>query len=241
MNHKINKFNIILTREFEELEEKEIKATKIINMKPSYYEEFNKKRYFYKLESLNYFNNILTSDLLEVIAFVNKVGYPLVAKCVGPIHKSDVGGVVLNIRSEEHLAYTFDRLMKIPDTTSVMIQPMLSGKELFIGAKYEPKFGHIVLCGLGGIFVEVLKDVASGLAPLSFQEASSMIRSLKAYKIIEGTRGQKGLNEKLYTEIIVRLSIMLRFAPEIKEMDINPLLANEEKVVAVDARIRIEK
>lgn len=71
MNHKINKFNIILTREFEELEEKEIKATKIINMKPSYYEEFNKKRYFYKLESLNYFNNILTSDLLEVIAFVN--------------------------------------------------------------------------------------------------------------------------------------------------------------------------
>jgi hypothetical protein len=71
MNYKINKFNIILTREFEELEEKEIKATKIINMKPSFYEEFNKKRYFYKLESLNYFNNILTSDLLEVIAFVN--------------------------------------------------------------------------------------------------------------------------------------------------------------------------
>ena len=71
MNYKINKFNIILTREFQELEEKEIKATKIINTKPSYYEEFNKKRYFYKLESLNYFNNILTSDLLEVIAFVN--------------------------------------------------------------------------------------------------------------------------------------------------------------------------
>ena len=71
MNYKVNKFNIILTREFEELEEKEIKATKIINMKPSFYEEFNKKRYFYKLESLKYFNNILTSDLLEVIAFVN--------------------------------------------------------------------------------------------------------------------------------------------------------------------------
>ncbi len=71
MNYKVNKFNIILTREFQELEEKEIKATKIINMKPSFYEEFNKKRYFFKLESLNYFNNILTSDLLEVIAFVN--------------------------------------------------------------------------------------------------------------------------------------------------------------------------
>ena len=71
MNYKVNKFNIILTREFEELEEKEIKATKIINMKPSFYEEFNKKRHFYKLESFNYFNNILTSDLLEMIAFVN--------------------------------------------------------------------------------------------------------------------------------------------------------------------------
>ena len=71
MNYKVNNFNIILTRQFEELEEKEIKATKIINMKPSFYQEFNKKRYFYKLESFNYFNNILTSDLLEVIAFVN--------------------------------------------------------------------------------------------------------------------------------------------------------------------------
>ncbi len=71
MNYKVNKFNIILTREFQELEEKEIKATKVINMKPSFFEEFNKKRYFYKLESLKYFNNILTSDLLEVIAFVN--------------------------------------------------------------------------------------------------------------------------------------------------------------------------
>lgn len=71
MNYKVKNFNIILTREFEELEEKEIKATKIINMKPSFYEEFNKKRYFYKLESFNYFNNILTSDLLEIIAFVN--------------------------------------------------------------------------------------------------------------------------------------------------------------------------
>ena len=186
-------------------------------------------------------HELVTDEKKNALAFSNKIGYPVVAKCVGPIHKSDVGGVVLNIRSDEHLAFEFDRLMKIPGATHVMIQPMLSGKELFIGAKYEHTFGHIVLCGLGGIFVEVLKDVASGLAPLSFHEASSMIRSLKAYKIIQGTRGQKGLNEKLFTEIIVRISIMLRFAPEIKEMDINPLLADEEKVTAVDARIRIEK
>ncbi|MBD8390287.1 acetate--CoA ligase family protein [Dysgonomonas sp. BGC7] len=184
---------------------------------------------------------LVTDNKDKAIAFGREIGYPVVAKCVGPIHKSDVGGVVLNIRSDEHLSLEFDRLMQIPDTTAVMIQPMLSGQELFVGAKYEAKYGHIILCGLGGIFVEILKDVASGLAPLSFHEATSMVRSLRAYKIIEGVRGQKGLNEKLFVEIIVRLSVMLRFAPEIKEMDINPLLANEEKVIAVDARIRIEK
>ena len=184
---------------------------------------------------------IVTANRDEAIVFADKIGYPIVAKCVGPIHKSDVGGVVLNIHSANHLSIEFDRLMKITDATAVMVQPMLSGQELFIGAKYEPTYGHIVLCGLGGIFVEILKDVASGLAPLSFDEASSMVQSLKAYKIIKGTRGQKGLNEKLFVEIIVRLSVMLRFAPEIKEMDINPLLANEERVIAVDARIRIEK
>ena len=95
--------------------------------------------------------------------------------------------------------------------------------------------------GLGGIFVEVLKDVSSGLAPLSYEEAYSMIHSLRAYKIIQGTRGQKGVNEDKFAEIIVRLSTLLRFATEIKEMDINPLLATEKAVVAVDARIKIEK
>lgn len=88
--------------------------------------------------------------------------------------------------------------------------------------------------------MEVLKDVSSGLAPLSYEEAYSMIHSLRAYKIIQGTRGQKGVNEDKFAEIIVRLSTLLRFATEIKEMDINPLLATQKAVVAVDARIRIE-
>lgn len=177
----------------------------------------------------------------ELTAFADKVGYPVVAKVVGPVHKSDVGGVALNIMSAEHLEMEFDRMMKIEGAKAIMVQKMIKGKELFIGAKYEPRFGHIVLCGLGGIFVEVLKDVSSGLAPLSYDEAYSMIRSLRAYKIIKGTRGQKGLNEQKYAEIIVRLSTLLRFATEIKELDINPLLADEDNVTAVDARIRIEK
>ena len=177
----------------------------------------------------------------EVLAFARRCGFPVVAKVVGPVHKSDVGGVALIIKSEQHLALEFDRMMQISEARAIMVQPMLKGTELFIGAKYEEKFGHVVLCGLGGIFVEVLKDVSSGLAPLSYEEAYSMIHSLLAYKIIQGTRGQRGVNEDKFAEIIVRLSTLLRFATEIKEMDMNPLLATDKEVIAVDARIRIEK
>lgn len=213
----------------------------IIDKAPDGYIDSNIIRDLFDAAGIPQVQELVTDKKEEAVLFCNKIGYPIVAKCVGPIHKSDVGGVILNIRSDEHLAFEFERLMRIPAATAVMIQPMLSGQELFIGAKYEDKFGHIILCGLGGIFVEILKDIASGLAPLSFHEASSMVRSLRAYKIIQGTRGQKGLNEKLFVEIIVRLSVMLRFAPEVKEMDINPLLADDKRVTVVDARIRIEK
>ena len=184
---------------------------------------------------------LVSNEWEAVCNFAREVHYPVVAKCVGPIHKSDVGGVVLNIRSEEHLAIEFERLMNIPGATEVMVQPMLKGQELFIGSKYEEKFGHIVLCGLGGIFVEIFKDVASGLAPLATEEALSMIRSLRGYKVFKGARGKKGIDEHQFAELVVRLSALLRFATEIKEMDINPLLATENGIIAVDARIRIEK
>ncbi len=183
----------------------------------------------------------VSNDRDEVLRFADRMGYPVVAKVVGPVHKSDVGGVALNIRSREVLGAEFDRMMRIEGATAVMVQKMLRGTELFIGAKYEPRFGHVVLCGLGGIFVEVLRDVSSGLAPLSYAEAESMIHSLRAYKILAGTRGKKGINQHKFAEIIVRLSTLLRFATEIKEMDINPLLADGDDVIAVDARIRVEK
>ena len=176
----------------------------------------------------------------EILSLAAEAGYPVVMKVVGPLHKSDVGGVTLNIRSEEHLLAEFERMMRIKDATAVMIQPMLSGTELFLGAKYEPKFGHVVLCGLGGIFVEVLEDVSSGLAPLTYAEAHSMIRSLKSYKIIKGARGKEGVDEKKFAEIIVHLSTLLRFATEIKELDLNPLLGTPTSVIAVDARFRVE-
>jgi len=183
----------------------------------------------------------VTSEKSKIIELAGEIGYPVALKVVGPVHKSDVGGVTLNIKSQKHLEAEFTRMKSISGVTSVMVQQMVSGTELFIGAKYEPRFGHIILCGLGGIFVEVLGDISSGLAPLTFSEANSMIRSLRAYKIIHGTRGKPGINEKKFADIIVRLSSLLRFATEIKELDLNPLIGSHKEITVVDARIRIEK
>lgn len=183
---------------------------------------------------------VVTSKV-DAINAATKLGSPVVMKVVGPVHKSDVGGVVLNVKDSETVGREFERMIKIKDTTAILIQPMLSGVELFIGAKREDKFGHMVLCGLGGIFIEVLKDVNAGLAPLSSNETKSMIQRLKGYKILKGVRGQEPVNEEMFAEMVVRVSALVKAAPEIFEMDINPLLGRKDKVVAVDARIRIEK
>jgi acetyltransferase len=195
----------------------------------------------FKAAGIPMVEELVSGDWNEIKAFAEKTGFPLVAKVVGPVHKTDVGGVVLNIRSIEHLEIEFKRLINIPDAQSVMVQPMLKGRELFAGAKYEEKFGHIVLCGIGGIFVEIFKDIASGLAPLAIDEALSMIHSLRGYKVFEGARGQDGISERQFARIIVQLSALLRFATEIKELDINPLIATPNGIIAVDARIKIEK
>jgi len=186
-------------------------------------------------------NEAVVRNRSELSSLSGKIGYPLAMKVVGPVHKSDVGGVTLNVKSRVRLAAEFSRMMKIKGVKAVLLQQMITGTELFIGAKYEPKFGHIILCGLGGIFVEVLGDVSSGLAPLTPSEAGSMIRSLRSYRIIQGTRGKPGINEAKFADIIVRLSGLLGFAGEISEMDLNPLIGTAESVTVVDARIRIEK
>ncbi|MDR2293230.1 MAG: acetate--CoA ligase family protein [Prevotellaceae bacterium] len=177
----------------------------------------------------------------DAVNFARKVGYPLVMKVVGPVHKSDVGGVVLNVKDEKNVICEFNRLIKIPETYAVEIYPMLSGTEIFIGASRETNFGHLILCGLGGIFVEILKDVQSSLSPVSIDEAHEMIKRLHGYKIIQGIRGKEPVNEKLFAEAIVKVSALVQAAPEIAEMDLNPLLGTAANIVAVDARIRIEK
>lgn len=190
---------------------------------------------------INRAKEFVADTLEDALQKVKEISFPIVMKVVGPVHKSDVGGVVLNVKNEEQLSSEFNRMIKIKDTTAILMQPMLSGTELFAGAKYEDKFGHLVLAGMGGIFIEVLKDVSSELSPLSNEDAIKMIKSLKSYKLIEGTRGQEGINKEKFADAIVRLSALLEAAPEIIEMDLNPLLGTSKDVIAVDARIRIEK
>ncbi|MBO7489339.1 MAG: acetate--CoA ligase family protein [Bacteroidales bacterium] len=181
----------------------------------------------------------------DALAFAKEVGcskdVPLVMKVVGPLHKSDVGGVTLGVKDLDTVAKEFDRLIVIPETYAVEMYPMLDGIDVYIGAIKDPKFGHQIFFGLGGIFIEVLKDVQSALAPITAAEAKEMLTKLKGYKILEGVRGQEGVNIDLYAEQVARVSALVQAAPEIAEMDLNPLLGNPCYVTAVDARIRLEK
>ena len=177
----------------------------------------------------------------EAVKAAEKQGYPLVMKVVGPVHKSDVGGVVLGVKTPEKVREEFDRMIKIPETTAILLQPMLSGVELFVGAKRDEKFGHMVLCGMGGIFIEVLKDVQAGLAPIGIPEAEGMIGRLRSKKILDGVRGQDPVPTRAFAEVVSRVSALVEAAPEIFEMDLNPLLGNSKGVTAVDARIRIAR
>ena len=181
----------------------------------------------------------------DALAFAKEVGcskdVPLVMKVVGPLHKSDVGGVTLGVKDLDTVAKEFDRLIAIKDTYAVEMYPMLDGIDVYIGAIKDAKFGHQIFFGLGGIFIEVLKDVQSALAPITADEAKEMLKQLKGYKILQGVRGQEGVNLDLYADQVARVSALVQAAPEIAEMDLNPLLGNPRYVTAVDARIRIEK
>jgi acetyltransferase len=181
----------------------------------------------------------------DALAFAKEVGcskdVPLVMKVVGPLHKSDVGGVTLGVKDLDTVAKEFDRLIVIPETYAVEMYPMLDGIDVYIGAIKDPKFGHQIFFGLGGIFIEVLKDVQSALAPIPAAEAKEMLTKLKGYKILQGVRGQEGVNLDLYADQVARVSALVQAAPEIAEMDLNPLLGNPRYVTAVDARIRLEK
>jgi acetyltransferase len=184
---------------------------------------------------------VVARDINSLERLSPKVGFPLAMKVIGPVHKSDVGGVVLGVDNDIDLMEHFQRMLHIEGATGVLLQPMQKGIELFVGAKYEPGYGHLILCGLGGIFVEAMRDTASGLVPLSRDEAGRMIRSLKGYKILEGMRGQPGISIPAFEDILVRLSALLTDMDQIAEMDLNPLMGSGDRLYVVDSRVRTVK
>ena len=190
---------------------------------------------------INRVEQVVVKSNSELSQIKNVMDFPLAMKVVGPVHKTEVNGVVLNVKDSWEMATYFDQLIQIENAEGVLIQPMIDGIELFVGAKKEKEFGHVVLCGLGGIFIEVLNDFSSSLAPVANTEARQMIENLKGYKLIKGARGKHGVNESIYADIIQRISLLVTIAPEITELDINPLMGNMNYIKSVDTRIRIEK
>lgn len=177
----------------------------------------------------------------ELISSVKNLRYPMVLKVVGILHKTDQNGVVLNIMNEVELIDNFKNLMRIEGVKGIILQEMIKGKEIFLGTKKEAGFPPLILCGTGGIYVEVFKDFAFSLAPVSENEAKEMIESLKIFPILQGIRGEQGIDLEALRKTIVKLSQLVLIAPQIAELDINPVMASADGLIAVDARIRIQK
>ena len=181
----------------------------------------------------------------EAVASAARIGYPVVVKADSEKidHKSDMGGVVVNLRDAAAVRATVQDLqgrLGKHGRLNFLVQKFLpGGRELIVGASAERGLGHLVMFGLGGVYVEVLKDVVFKIAPVTRVEAREMLASLKAKALLDGVRGEKGVDREKVVDLILRVSALLADLPEIREMDLNPVMAFENAVYAVDGRIRI--
>jgi acetyltransferase len=193
----------------------------------------------------------LVSTVEEAVEAAPRIGYPLAMKIVSPdiIHKSDVGGVKLNLSSAQDVADAFELMMlrigrTVPDAflEGVYLEHMVpKGREVILGMTRDPQFGPMLMFGLGGIFVEVMKDVTFHLAPITSAEAMSMLMGTRSYKLLEGVRGEQGVNLGAIGEALQRISQLVTDFPQIAELDINPFIVGKmgEDSVAADARIQL--
>jgi acyl-CoA synthetase (NDP forming) len=168
---------------------------------------------------------------------LKKINFPVVMKVSGAIiHKTEVGGIIKNINSEAEAREAFAKLMKIKGCESVLVQEQIDGIELIVGAKNTAEFGNVVSVGIGGIFVEIMKDVAFRVCPLTKEDVHSMLMELKGREILLGARGKKAVNLEALINTILSVGRLVE-NEEISEMDINPLMCNENGCFAVDVRI----
>jgi acetyltransferase len=186
----------------------------------------------------------IASNLEDAEKAADEIGFPVVIKADAEsiIHKSDAGGVAVNLKDKNEVRIAVEKMQKNFDETDLQFfvqKYMPGGRELIVGAKAEPGLGHLIMFGIGGIFVEVLKDVIFKIAPVTNVEAQDMLSSIKAAPLLNGIRGEKGVNKDGVIEIIQRISQLITDLPMIQEMDLNPIIAYEDHVLAVDARIKI--
>ena len=192
----------------------------------------------------------LIKSIEESKKFIDEVGYPVVLKVVSPeiIHKTEVGGVIINIQNEKQLYDAYNDILKNVKTKmpkaridGLFVQEMIpSSFEVMVGGKYDNTFGQTIAFGLGGIYVEVYEDVSFRIVPITEKDALNMIKETKAYKILGGYRGKKPADIRALIDILMKTSKMLDSNPEIKELDMNPIFALSDRAVAIDARIIIE-
>lgn len=187
----------------------------------------------------------------EAIACAERLGFPVALKIVSSaiVHKSDVGGVRLALGSPDQVAAAFDGMLgeirqRRPDAhvDGVTVQPMASpgGVEIVVGVSVDPQFGPVIMCGLGGVLVEVLQDVAFRLIPIDRRDARQMLRELRGFAVLQGVRGRPPVNLDAVEHLLVSVSALVVQRPDIRELDLNPVLAYADGVLAVDARALLE-
>lgn len=193
---------------------------------------------------------MLATTKEEAVSRSKELGFPVALKIVSPdvLHKTDVGGVKLSLKNEKDVGKAFDEIISsikkhepTANIQGVSVQHMARpGTEVIIGMSKDPQFGPVLMFGLGGILVEVLKDVSFRIVPLTRRDAGEMIREIKGYPVLEGYRGQEPANIAVLEDILLKVSDFVENRPEIKELDINPIFAYRDGALAVDARVILE-
>lgn len=182
----------------------------------------------------------------EAVVLAQKIGYPVALKIVSPevVHKTDVGGVKLNIKNEEVLRFTYRELkdaVKDKELDGILVQKMARrGLELIIGGVYDEQFGHMIILGFGGVYVEIFKDITARICPITKYDVLEMVRELKSHPIIMGTRGKKAININGLEELMIKTCRFMQ-KEKVVEMDLNPIIFDEKGYDIVDVRFRLIK
>jgi acetate---CoA ligase (ADP-forming) subunit beta len=185
-----------------------------------------------------------SKDLQSALAFASAIGYPVVAKIVSPevIHKSDVGGVVPNILDAGRLTEVFNSFGRMKGFAGMLVEEMLEGIELIVGAKIDHQFGPVMLLGIGGTSVEIYRDTSLRMAPLRPQDIDGMIEDLKAHQLLEGYRGSEPVNKEALRRMLLSFSdLAMDLAETIDSIDLNPVFCSATRCTVADARIMLKK